>query len=144
MRWAITGVCWCGCNPGPDCWCGQKGCLETWISGTGFRADYRRRTGGQLDGSAIVDAARAGDQAATATLEAYADRLARALAMIANIIDPDCFVLGGGMSNVGELYARLPDLVARHTFSDQWSARIVPAQWGDSSGVRGAARLWPS
>ena len=131
-------------HPGPDCWCGQKGCLETWISGTGFRADYRRRTGGQLDGSAIVDAARAGDQAATATLEAYADRLARALAMIANIIDPDCFVLGGGMSNVGELYARLPDLVARHTFSDQWSARIVPAQWGDSSGVRGAARLWPS
>ena len=131
-------------HPGPDCWCGQKGCLETWISGTGFGADHRRRTGEQLDGPAIVAAARAGDPAAAATLEAYADRLARALAMIANIIDPDCFVLGGGMSNVGELYDSLPALVARHTFSVEWSARIVPAQWGDSSGVRGAARLWPS
>ena len=81
---------------------------------------------------------------AAASLDGYADRLARALALVANILDPDCFVLGGGMSNVDELYERLPDLVPRHTFSDQWSARIVPAQWGDSSGVRGAARLWPS
>ena len=127
----------------PQCWCGQKGCLETWISGTGFRADHGRRTGQHLDGAAIVQAARRGDPAASASLDAYCDRLARALALVANILDPDCFVIGGGMSNVGEIYERLPDLVPRHTFSDQWSARIVPAQWGDSSGVRGAARLWP-
>jgi fructokinase len=130
-------------HPGPDCWCSQRGCLETWISGTGFRADHRRRSGQPMEGAAIVQAARRGDRAAAASLYAYADRLARALAMIVNILDPDCFVLGGGMSNVDELYDRLPDLVPRHTFSDLWSARIVPAQWGDSSGVRGAARLWP-
>jgi fructokinase len=131
-------------HPGPQCWCGLQGCLETWISGSGFRADHERRTGQRLDGAAIVAAARRGDAAASASLDSYVDRLARALAMVANIIDPDCFVLGGGMSNVGELYERLPDLVPRHTFSDQWNARIVPARWGDSSGVRGAARLWPS
>jgi fructokinase len=139
LPWASAGE-----YPGPDCWCGQKGCLETWISGTGFRADHLRRSGEHLDGPAIIQAARGGEAAAAASLGAYVDRLARALALVANILDPDCFVLGGGMSNVGELYDRLPGLVSRHTFSDQWSAPIVPAKWGDSSGVRGAARLWPS
>jgi fructokinase len=144
-EWGHVPLPWANADehPGPDCWCGQKGCLETWISGTGFRADHQRRSGLHLDGPEIVQAAHRGDEAATNSLEAYMDRLARALALVANILDPDCFVLGGGMSNVGELYERLPDLVSRHTFSDQWSASIVPAQWGDSSGVRGAARLWP-
>ncbi len=129
--------------PGPACWCGQRGCLESWVSGTGFRRDHEAVNGDVLEGSEIVAAARAGDRAAMATLDRYVDRLARALALIANLIDPDCFVLGGGMSNVVEIYDRLPDAVRRYTFSDSWDAKIVQAVWGDSSGVRGAARLWP-
>jgi len=89
-----------------------------------------------------VDAARAGDAQAAAALDRYIDRLGRGLAMIVNLADPEVFVLGGGMSNVAELYDRLPDIVARYVFSDSWEGRIVPARWGDSSGVRGAARLW--
>ncbi|WP_076069827.1 ROK family protein [Sphingomonas montana] len=130
--------------PGPDCWCGQHGCLESWVSGTGFRRDHASATGAMLEGAAIVQAARDGNAAAVATLDRYVDRLGRALALIANLVDPDCFVLGGGMSNVTELYDRLPDVIRRHTFSDGWDAQIVQAMWGDSSGVRGAARLWPA
>lgn len=126
----------------PPCWCGQRGCLETWISGTGLQRDYTRATGDVLDSPAIVAAARSGHAPAAAALQRYADRLARGLAMICNVLDPDTIVLGGGMSNVAELYSLLPDLVRARVFSDAWSARIVPAQWGDSSGVRGAARLW--
>jgi fructokinase len=128
--------------PGPDCWCGQNGCLETWISGSGLRRDHAARTGDRLDGEAIVQAFRRGDPAAVGSFEAYVDRLGRAIAMLANIIDPDAFVLGGGMSNVEELYEMLPIAVRRYTFADSWDARIVQARWGDSSGVRGAARLW--
>ncbi len=130
--------------PGPGCWCGQHGCLESWVSGTGFRRDHESVTGQALDGAAIIAAARAGDADATATLDRYIDRLGRALALIANLVDPDCFVLGGGMSNVAEIYDRLPGVVRSHTFSDGWDANIVQAVWGDSSGVRGAARLWPA
>ncbi|KQS49316.1 MULTISPECIES: ROK family protein [unclassified Sphingomonas] len=130
--------------PGPACWCGLHGCLESWVSGTGFRRDHESVTGQALDGAAIMAAARAGDVDATATLDRYIDRLGRALALIANLIDPDCFVLGGGMSNVVEIYERLPAVVRSHTFSDGWDAKIVQAVWGDSSGVRGAARLWPA
>ncbi len=129
--------------PGPECWCGQRGCLESWVSGTGFRRDHEIVTGQPLEGAAIVAAARAGDADAAATVERYVDRLGRALALIANLVDPDCFVLGGGMSNVAEIYDRLPGAVRRHIFSDGWDAKIVQAVWGDSSGVRGAARLWP-
>lgn len=130
--------------PGPDCWCGQRGCLERWISGTGFRDDYARRTGTRLEGDAIVALARGGDAIARGTLDDYIDRLGRGLAVIANLLDPDCFVVGGGMSNVAEIYDALPAIIDRHTFSDGWQAKIVPAKWGDSSGVRGAAHLWPS
>jgi fructokinase len=129
--------------PAPECWCGQRGCLESWVSGTGFRRDHAVVSGQALEGAAIVAAARAGDQDAAATLERYVDRLGRAIALIANLVDPDCFVLGGGMSNVAEIYDRLPDAVRGYTFSDGWDAKIVQAVWGDSSGVRGAARLWP-
>lgn len=130
--------------PGPPCWCGQQGCLEMWVSGTGFRRDHLQRTGQDLDGDAIVRAARAGDAAATASLDRYIDCLGRAIAMLANIVDPDTVVLGGGMSNVTEIYPRLPDIVRRYVFADSWQGAIAPARWGDSSGVRGAARLWPA
>lgn len=128
--------------PGPACWCGLNGCLETWVSGTGFQRDHQANTGRAWKAQAIVDAARAGDAEAAAALSRYIDRLGRALAMVVNLTDPEVFVLGGGMSNVAELYDRLPEVVGRHVFSDRWDGRIVPAKWGDSSGVRGAARLW--
>ena len=130
--------------PGPACWCGLNGCLETWVSGTGFQRDHEATTGGAWKAQAVVEAARSGDAGAAAALDRYIDRLGRALAMVVNLVDPEVFVLGGGMSNVAELYERLPEVVARHAFSDHWDGRIVAAKWGDSSGVRGAARLWPA
>jgi fructokinase len=128
----------------PACWCGQRGCLETWVSGSGLQRDYAKVTGNALNGESIVRAARAGDAQAHAALERYIDRLGRGLAVICNIVDPDTIVLGGGLSNVSELYDALPDIIRNRVFSDTWIARIVPAKWGDSSGVRGAARLWGS
>lgn len=129
--------------PGPECWCGLQGCLETWVSGSGLKRDHLRRTGQALDAPGIVAAARAGETASVETLDRYVDRLGRAIAMTANLVDPDVFVLGGGLSNVTELYERLPAVVERYAFSDHWAGRIAPAVWGDASGVRGAARLWP-
>lgn len=129
--------------PGPACWCGLNGCLETWVSGTGFQRDHEATTGRAWKAQAVVEAARSGDAGAAAALDRYIDRLGRAMAMVVNLVDPEVFVLGGGMSNVAELYDRLPEVVARHAFSDHWDGRIVAAKWGDSSGVRGAARLWP-
>lgn len=128
--------------PGHKCWCGQMNCLETWVSGTGFRRDYEQATGRDLTGEAIIKAMREGEAQAVAAFDRYADRLGRAMAVVANMIDPDVFVLGGGMSNVDELYERLPAVVRRYVLSDVWHAKIAPAKWGDSSGVRGAARLW--
>ena len=129
--------------PGPACWCGLNGCLETWVSGTGFQRDHEATTGRAWKAQAVVEAARSGDAGAAAALDRYIDRLGRALAMVVNLVDPEVIVLGGGMSNVAELYDRLPEVVERHAFSDHWNGRIVAAKWGDSSGVRGAARLWP-
>ncbi len=126
----------------PACWCGQRGCLETWVSGSGLQRDYTKVTGHSLAGETIVSQAREGDAQSAAALERYIHRLARGLAVICNVVDPDTIVLGGGMSNVRELYERLPEAIRRYVFSDTWGARIVPAKWGDSSGVRGAARLW--
>lgn len=128
--------------PGPACWCGLRGCLETWVSGSGFQRDHEATTGRAWTAQAVVAAARDGDEDAATALDRYIDRLGRALAMVVNLVDPEVFVLGGGMSNVSELYDRLPDIVARHAFADHWDGRIVAARWGDSSGVRGAARLW--
>ena len=125
-----------------QCWCGQRGCVETWVSGSGLQRDYARSTGMQLSGQAIIEAMRGGDLQARATFDHYVSRLGRSLAVVVNILDPDTFVLGGGMSNVPELYERLPAAVRSFVFSDSWEAAIVPARWGDSSGVRGAARLW--
>lgn len=128
--------------PGPKCWCGLHGCIETWVSGSGLQRDHLERTGQALDAPGIVAAARLGEAASVESLDRYVDRLGRAIAMVTNLVDPDVFVLGGGMSNVTELYERLPAVVGRHAFSDQWAGRIAPAVWGDASGVRGAARLW--
>ena len=127
----------------PPCWCGRKGCLETYISGTGFEADYQRLTGRKRPAPQIVKDARGGDRWANQALDRYVERLGRALAVIADIIDPEVIVLAGGMSNVTELYDRVPAAIAKHVFSDVWSSRIAQAVHGDSSGVRGAAWLWP-
>jgi len=127
--------------PGPACWCGRRGCLETWVSGSGLQRDFAHHTGRTLDGPSII-AARDHDPQAAAAVERIVDRLGRALAMVVDLVDPDVFVFGGGLSNVGDLYERLPAAIAPHVFSDGWSARLAPAKWGDSSGVRGAARLW--
>jgi fructokinase len=130
--------------PGPKCWCGKQGCLETWVSGTGLQHDYERVNDKRLDGNGIIQAARRGEPQAVAAFDRYINRLGRSLAVICNIVDPDAFVLGGGLSNIPEIYQRLPGVIREYVFSDVWDAKIVPAQWGDSSGVRGAARLWPT
>ena len=145
-EWGHVPLPWMGADefPGPDCWCGQRGCLDMLVSGTGLQRDHAAHAGDRLDGPAIVEAARRGVADAAASLDRYVDRLGRAMAMIANIVDPDVFVLAGGMSNVEELYGRLPAIVYRYSFGGDWQGTIVPARWGDSSGVRGAARLWPS
>lgn len=128
--------------PGPACFCGRTGCLERWISGPGFAEDHSRVTGQSLEAPAIAAAATAGDPVARASLERYADRLARGLASVVNMLDPDVIVLGGGMSNVEALYAILPERLARWCFSDGIDTPIRKARHGDSSGVRGAAWLW--
>jgi fructokinase len=125
-----------------ECWCGQRGCLETWISGSGLQRDYARSAGQRQTGEEIIQMARQGDTQAMAALDRYISRLGRGLAVICNIADPQTIVFGGGMSNVPELYQRLPPVIRAHVFSDRWDAKILPARWGDSSGVRGAARLW--
>lgn len=130
--------------PGHECWCGRRLCLETYISGTGFVSDYQAATGRKLKGAEIEAAARAGEPEAQAALDRYVDRLGRALAVVSDIFDPDVIVLAGGMSNTEALYdGRVPEAVSRHVFSDVYRTPIVKAQHGDSSGVRGAAWLWP-
>jgi fructokinase len=128
--------------PGPRCWCGRDGCLEMFCSGTGFAADYERATGDKLPGAEIVARMRRGEAAAIGSYRRYVDRLARSLALIVDILDPDVFVLGGGMSNVDELYTDLPPAIAPYVFSDTVETPIRKAKFGDSSGVRGAAWLW--
>jgi len=145
-EWGHTPLPW----PKPEeyaahaCWCGRSNCLETWVSGTAFWEDYERASGVKLAGEQIVERARQGEAAASGALDRYVDRLGRALAVIADILDPDAIVLGGGMSNTAELYARVPPVVARYAFSDIFVTPIRPAKYGDSSGVRGAAWLWPA
>jgi fructokinase len=143
-EWGHTPLPWPGeRDRAPDCWCGRSGCLETFLAGTGFEADYRRSTGRKRAAPLILEDARAGERWASEAFDRYVDRLGRALAVIADIIDPDVIVLAGGMSNAEELYQRTPAAVARYVFSDVWTSRIAKAMHGDSSGVRGAAWLWP-
>ena len=128
--------------PGPACWCGQASCIEKWISGTGFADDYARAAGVRLKGEQIVGRARQGEAAACGAMERYANRLARALAHVVNLLDPDVIVLGGGMSNVDELYELVPPQLAKYVFGGEADTPVVRNQHGDSSGVRGAAWLW--
>jgi fructokinase len=127
--------------PGPACYCGLEGCIETWLSGPGLARDYRAASGIARNGPAIVAAAAAGDAAAEAALCRYEDRLARGLATVINILDPETIVLGGGVSNLERLYARVPAIWQRYVFSDTVRTRLLPPMHGDSSGVRGAAWL---
>ncbi len=126
--------------PGPDCWCGRHGCIEAWVSGPGLEADYQRASGARLTASDIASASD--DTIAVSCLEKHANRLARGLASVVNMIDPDVIVLGGGLSNMPHLYSRLPELISPHIFATDCSVEIRPPKHGDDSGVRGAARLW--
>lgn len=120
--------------PLPDCYCGREGCIETYLSGPALARDYMQRTGRRLPTEEAV--------LHEETMARYAERLARALASVINVLDPEVIVLGGGMSNVSRLYTEVPRLWTRHVFSDHVATRLAPPLHGDSSGVRGAAWLW--
>ena len=128
--------------PGQACYCGRHGCMETWVSGRAFEAEYQRHTGEALLAREIVDQMRAGDRLSGLLWHRYIDRLARGLATVVNTLDPDVLVMGGGMSNVQELYRDLPDALARRTFSTVFHTPVRRNLHGDGSGVRGAAWLW--
>jgi fructokinase len=139
LPWSAPDEC-----PGPQCWCGRQGCMETWVSGPALAADHARATGTVASAEEIARIAARGDPAANATLDRHASRLSRGLAMVVNIFDPDVIVLGGGLSQLPHLYEVLPALVAPHMFADDKQITIRPPRWGDASGARGAAWLWPS
>jgi fructokinase len=130
--------------PGPRCYCGRNGCIETWIAGPGIAADHTRVTGESITTPEIIARAAAGDVGALATRARLVDRAARALATIVNVLDPDVIVLGGGVSNIAGLVDDITALLPRWVFSDTVATRVVRHQHGDSSGVRGAAWLWPA
>jgi fructokinase len=129
-------------SPGPPCYCGRSGCIETFLSGPGLERDHATDGGENVTAHEISVRAAAGDVLADAALARYEDRMARALASIINVLDPDVIVLGGGVSNIERLYRRVPSLWLPHIFSDRVVTRLVRAMHGDSSGVRGAAWLW--
>ena len=129
--------------PGPLHWDGRHGAIEVYCSGTGLARDHARVTGATLAGEDIVAAAAGGDEACNATLARWEDRLARAFASIINVLDPHVIVVGGGLSRIERLYANVPKLWDAWVFSDRVDTKLVPAMHGDSSGVRGAAWLWP-
>jgi fructokinase len=129
-------------TPGEPCYCGKRGCLETWVSGRAFEADYARHSQSDLTAAEIITKMRHGDRLARLVWHRYINRVARGLSVVVNTLDPDILVMGGGMSNVDELYADLPPELARYTFSTVFETPIRKAVHGDSSGVRGAAWLW--
>jgi len=130
-------------RPGPACYCGRTGCIETFLSGPALSATYKTISGRSAEPAEIAARADAGDAGANDALAVYETRLARALASIINVLDPDVIVLGGGVSNISRLYVNVPPLLKPFVFSDAADPPVVPAQHGDSSGVRGAAWLWP-
>ena len=130
--------------PGPKCWCGHSGCSETFLSGPAMAREYRARTGRDVDAAGIAALAASGEADAKHSLDQYVSRLARALASIINVLNPDAIVLGGGVSNIARLYEEVPRLWSKYVFSDVVTTRLVRAKHGDSSGVRGAAWLWSS
>jgi fructokinase len=130
--------------PGPTCYCGKRGCIEMFLSGPGFERDYALATGQAATSRVLISRAKSGDVAAVAALERYHDRLARAFASVINVLDPDVIVLGGGMSNLPELAESVLPILPKYVFSDSVLTRVVRNKHGDSSGVRGAAWLWPT
>ena len=130
-------------RPARRCWCGRFGCIEAYVSGPALAAEHAGRGGGELDAAAIAALAASGEPQAVRTMARFHERLARALASVVNLLDPDVIVLGGGLSNIGALYERVPALMAPHVFSDRLATPVLRARHGDSSGVRGAAWLWP-
>jgi len=159
---AIDGAIWTGVNaiagewghnplpwpeaserPGPRCYCSRRGCIETFLSGPGFARDYESLGGRALEPPEIVARALGGERRALACLERYEERLARSLAHVVNLLDPEVIVLGGGLSRIERLYTRVPELWGRYVFSDRVDTRLAPPAHGDASGVRGAAWLWP-
>jgi len=129
--------------PGPPCWCGRFGCIETFLSGPALAGDHHRHYRQTLSAPEIAEAAAAGDPECGATLERYMDRLARGLASVINVVDPNVIVLGGGVSSISAIYEQVPRLWARYIFSDRVATPLLPPAHGASSGVRGAAWLWP-
>jgi fructokinase len=143
-EWGHNSLPWPGPDemPGPPCWCGRSGCIETFLSGPGLAADHRRHTGRSLTAREIAHTAEIGDPDCRAALARYSDRLARGLALVINVIDPDVIVLGGGLSAIGMLYDEVPRRWQSYVFSDRVLTRLLAPAHGDSSGVRGAAWLW--
>jgi len=128
--------------PGPECYCGKRGCIETFLSGAGLVSAFRGDA--ELSARDIAAAAATGDERAASALAIYCRRLAKALASVINVLDPDAIVLGGGLSNIDALYSRVPQMWSEWIFSDRVDTRLVRAKYGDASGVRGAAWLWPA
>jgi fructokinase len=144
-EWGHNSLPWPrpGESPGIACYCGRSGCIETFLSGPGMSRDYQTASGTPATPEEIVAAAARGELNAIQCLERYEDRFARALASVINVVDPDVIVLGGGLSNVDRLYSTIPSRLGAFVFSDVIVTRVVRAMHGDSSGVRGAAWLWP-
>jgi fructokinase len=131
-------------RPGRECYCGRRGCLETFLSGPALSAAYGDRAGRTESGETVVALAASGDEVARAVLDRWTTRLARALASVINVLDPDVIVVGGGLSRLDHIYSRVPEIWGTWTFSDRVTTRLVQARFGDASGVRGAAWLWPA
>ncbi len=143
-EWGHNPLPWPGDEerPGVTCYCGRQGCIETWLSGPALEREYRLVTGLELAAADIAQRDRDAEPAAVAVLDHYSERMARALASVINIVDPECIVLGGGLGNIARLYRDVPRRWGRYVFSDRVDTRLLKPKFGDSSGVRGAARLW--
>ena len=144
-EWGHTALPWATPEelPGPACYCGRYGCMEMWVSGTAIAADFFRVTGQRVTTREIADRASTGEVEALDAFARFESRLARGLANVVNVLDPDVIVVGGGVSRVERLYRNVPGLVREYVFGGDFDTPIVPARFGDSSGVRGAAWLWP-
>lgn len=128
--------------PGDDCYCGKQGCIETFLSGPGLQREYQRLTGERISGETLGERLARQETHAEQAMQHYEDRLARSLASVINILDPQAIILGGGLCNFARLYRTVPALWSKYVFSDTVNTRLLAPRHGDSSGVRGAARLW--
>lgn len=130
--------------PGPSCYCGKNGCIEQFLAGPSIARDFLEHTGKKLAADKIAELADSGDQQAEQTMARFEDRMARSLVSVINVLDPEVIVMGGGVSNIKRLYENVPKIWMKYAFSDHLSTKLVKAKHGDSSGVRGAAWLWPA